>query len=72
MVHLFVLETLPIPYKTYPITKLHNAHRTFTVGDDKPLPGGFAKGVGKLVPEIPFTKWGTALAKKIPAKKQAI
>ncbi len=41
------------------------------VGDDKPFPGGFAKGVGKLSPEIPCTKCGTTLAKKKPAKKAA-
>jgi hypothetical protein len=35
------------------ITRLSNAHNTFTVGDDKPLPGGFEKGVGNLLPEIP-------------------
>jgi hypothetical protein len=54
--HLFAGETLPVLYKTYPITRLNNAHRTLTVGDDNPLPGGFAKGVGKLVPEMPCTK----------------
>jgi len=56
----------------YPITRLNDAHRTFTVGDYRPLPGGFAKGVGKLIPEIPFTKHGMALVKKMPAKKQAL
>ena len=42
------------------------------VGDDKPLPGGLAKGVGKLSPEIPWIKCGTTFAKKNPAKKQAM
>lgn len=54
--HLFAGETLPVLYKTYPTTKLNNAQRTLIVGDDNPLPGGVAKGVGKLLPEMPCTK----------------
>jgi hypothetical protein len=49
-----------------------HAQTTFTVGDDNPLPGGLAKGVGKRSPEMPCTKWGTTFARNIPAKKQAI
>jgi hypothetical protein len=45
--NLLVLEILPTLKSKYPITKLSNAHKTFTVGDDKPFPGGLAKGVGK-------------------------
>ena len=51
--NLLLLEILPALKSKYPITKLNNAHNTFIVGDDKPLPGGLAKGVGKLSPEIP-------------------
>lgn len=51
--NLLPLEILPARKRKYPITKLSNAHSTFTVGEDKPLPGGLAKGVGKLSPEIP-------------------
>ena len=54
-----------------PTIKLNNAQTTFTVGDDKPFPGGLAKGVGNLLPQIPITKCGTRFAKKAPAKKQA-
>jgi hypothetical protein len=50
---LLVLEILPALNSKYPNAKLIIAHNTFVVGDDKPLPGGFAKGVGKLSPEIP-------------------
>jgi hypothetical protein len=69
--HLFVWETLPTLKRRYPITKFVSAHRTFTVGDDNPLPGGCAKGEGKLSPDTPWTKWGTVLVKKRPAQKQA-
>lgn len=51
---------------------LKNAHSTLTKGDDKPLPGGSAKGVGNGSPDIPFTKCGMALAKNIPAKNAAM
>jgi hypothetical protein len=36
------------------------------------LPGGLAKGEGKGLPETPWTKWGTAFARKSPAKKAAM
>lgn len=52
--HLLV-ETLPALKRKYPTTKLKRAHNTFTNGDDKPSPGGFAKGLGKPLPETPFT-----------------
>ena len=52
-INLLLLEILPALKSKYPITKLNNAHNTFIVGDDKPLPGGLANGVGKLSPEIP-------------------
>lgn len=54
--HLFdkvIFETL---YKSKPANMLINPHITFTVDGDKPLPGGFANGVGKLSPEIPWIK----------------
>ncbi len=52
-VNLLLLIIFPALKSKYPIIKLSNAHKTFMVGDDKPLPGGLAKGVGKLSPEIP-------------------
>jgi hypothetical protein len=70
--HLFACEILPTLNKTYPIIRLNNAHKILTNGDDNPLPGGFANGVGKLSPDIPFTKCGTTLVKKRPAAKHAI
>ena len=54
------------------MSTLVSAHKTFTIGDDNPLPGGFANGEGKLTPDTPCTKCGTVLVKKEPAKKQAI
>ena len=45
--------------------------RTLTIGDDKPLPGGFANGVGNLSPQTPLTKWGVKFERKAPPKKQA-
>ncbi len=43
-----------------------------SVGDDNPRPGGLANGVGKRSPEMPWKKWGTTLARKAPARKQAM
>ncbi len=51
-----------------PIIKLNKAHATFMTGDESPLPGGFANGVGKGFPQMPLTKCGTKLARKSPAK----
>src|ERR1700744_1315298 len=59
-------------YRRKNITMLTSPHTTFTVADDRPLPGGFAKGVGNLLPDTPATKCGTTLAKNAPAKKQSI
>jgi len=71
-VQIFVGESLPTIKRMYPIIRLARAHKTFTIGDDNPLPGGLANGVGKWLPDIPWMKCGTALAKNKPAKKQAI
>lgn len=54
------------------MSKLNSAQTTLTGGEERPLPGGLAKGVGKGLPEIPFTKCGTTLARNIPAKKVAM
>jgi hypothetical protein len=35
---------------------LDSPHKTLTIGDDNPLPGGFSKGEGKLSPDTPWTK----------------
>jgi hypothetical protein len=69
--HLFDWESLLALKRRYPTSKLASAHRTFTIGDDNPFPGGLANGVGKLSPDIPCTKCGTVLVKNNPAKKQA-
>ena len=68
----FILFTLPDLNSKYPMSKFNNAHKTFVRGEERPLPGGSANGVGKGLPEIPFTKCGTALARNIPAKKAAM
>jgi hypothetical protein len=65
------LATRPTRARTYPMTKFTSDQSTFTSGDDSPLPGGLANGVGNRSPQIPFTKWGTKLVRKRPAKKQA-
>jgi hypothetical protein len=44
----------------------------FNIGEDKPFPGGLAKGVGNGSPEIPWIKCGIAFVKKMPAKKHAM
>jgi hypothetical protein len=50
---------------------LKNPQSTFTVEDESPSPGGEANGLWKGLPEIPFTKWGTAFVRKTPPKKYA-
>ncbi len=51
--------------------RLKKPHSTLTVGGDKPLPGGFAKGVWKARPDTPLTTCGSALARNAPPKKYA-
>jgi hypothetical protein len=69
--HLFVRDTLPAIKRIYPISKLAKPHKTLTSGDDNPFPGGFANGDGKLSPDMPCIKCGTAFVKNKPAKIQA-
>jgi hypothetical protein len=65
-------EFLEVPLKSkYPTVMLNKPHITLIVGVESPCPGGSANGVGKGLPEIPFTKWGTAFARNIPAKYAA-
>ena len=47
-VHLFEFDIFPALNNTYPMIRLNKPHNTFTVGDDKPLPGGLANGEGKI------------------------
>jgi len=54
--HFEVVDIFPTLNKMYPSTRLSKPHRTLTVGEDMPLPGGCAKGVGKTAPEIPCIK----------------
>jgi len=49
--------------------KVEEAHRTLTVEEDKPTPGGDAKGLWKACPEIPLPRWGRAFARNAPPKK---
>jgi len=53
---LFAVDVLLTLNKIYPASKLKQPHNTLTVGEDSPLPGGFAKGVGNEFPETPLTK----------------
>jgi hypothetical protein len=48
---------------------LKKPHKTFTVDEERPSPGGFAKGVWKGRPSMPLTRCGMTLARKIPPKK---
>ena len=61
-------ETLLALKRKKPMMRLAKAHSVFVRGEDKPLPGGFANGVGKPLPESPCTKCGMAFTKKTPAK----
>jgi hypothetical protein len=46
-------------------------HRTLTVDDDSPSPGGDAKGLWNACPEIPLPRWGREFARNAPPKKYA-
>ena len=72
MAHLFCMVVLLTRRSKYPTARLKQAQRTFTRGEDNPLPGGSEKGLGKGSPEMPFTKCGTKFARKAPAKKAAM
>jgi len=54
--HILEFDIFPVLNNTYPTIRLNKPHKTFTVGDDKPLPGGLANGVGKATPDIPLIK----------------
>jgi hypothetical protein len=45
--------------------------RTLTAGEDKPLPGRYAKGVGNRLPEKLWTKWGLILAEHAGSARSA-
>ncbi len=53
---LFARDVLLTLNNIYPASKLKQPHNTLTVGDESPLPGGFANGVGNGFPEMPCTK----------------
>jgi hypothetical protein len=53
IVHFFFSEILETLYKRKLIITLTDPHTIFIRGEDKPLKGGLANGVGKLSPEIP-------------------
>jgi len=53
---ILVREILLTLYNSTPTTKLSSDHATLTIGDDNPLPGGLANGVGNLSPETPCIK----------------
>ena len=55
--------------RKYPTTAFSVPQSTFTIGEDNPLPGGEAKGVGNERPETPLTKCGIAFTRKAPPKK---
>ncbi len=50
---LFCTDVLLTRNKINPTSKLKQAHNTLVVGEDSPIPGGVAKGVGKKSPETP-------------------
>ena len=48
-------ETLPNLKSTNPINKFTSDQIALVIGEDNPLPGGLAKGVGKDSPVTPLT-----------------
>ena len=69
--HLLVVVIFEAGNKNIQIIILIKPQTTFIVGEDNPLPGGVAKGVGNQFPEIPLMKWGSEFTKNKPKKKQA-
>jgi hypothetical protein len=53
------------------MARFSRPHRTFTVEEDRPSPGGDAKGLWKECPETPFPRCGRVFARKPPPKKYA-
>ena len=62
-------KTWPGSMSNQLISMFSSPQAVFTRGEERPLPGGLAKGVGNLLPETPCTKWGMELAKNAPQKK---
>ena len=52
-----------------PINILAQPQSTLTIAEERPIPGGLAKGDWNFLPAIPWVRWGMALIKKTPAKK---
>ncbi|GLU52923.1 hypothetical protein Dfri01_23840 [Dyadobacter frigoris] len=50
------VETFPNLIRKQAAVRLKNAQRILINGEDKPFPGGFEKGVGKVSPVIPLVK----------------
>ena len=40
------------------MARLKRPHRTLTIAEDRPTPGGEAKGLWKAFPDIPLPRWG--------------
>ena len=55
--------------RRYATTRLSDPHKTLTVDDDSPSPGGLANGLWNGLPEMPLTRCGIALARNAPPKK---
>ena len=50
---LFFVDVLLTISNIYPTTRLKQPHKTLINGEESPLPGGVAKGVGNASPDIP-------------------
>ena len=51
--NLFLVDVLLTDSNIYPTKRLKHPHKTFTNGEESPLPAGCAKGVGNASPETP-------------------
>ena len=69
--NLFLVEILLTARRIYPNSRLKQAQRTLTNGEESPFPGGLENGVGNASPETPWIKCGTTFAKNAPAKNTA-
>jgi hypothetical protein len=68
-----VTGSMTLPFVSHQaMAKLNKPQITLVEAGDKPMPRGLEKGVGKLLPEMPCTKWGMPLAEKTPPRKQAM
>ncbi|MDB4901501.1 MAG: hypothetical protein JWQ63_782 [Mucilaginibacter sp.] len=70
-VYLLLKDSLLELRKNAPTIIFVAAQKTFITGEDRPVPGGFANGVGKASPFTPCIKCKREFVRNTPENKQA-